>query len=115
GRHVGVEAHQDATVEHVAGCGRRDLRRAAEPGRTAEPVVERHGCERHSDHDGRERPAGTGDQEVASTLLRMMARGVHGDLVRSVHLAYNGRFSTPGPFTSVTTEKQKTNPPGARA
>src|SRR5215468_3442404 len=72
----------------------RNLRGSAEAGRAAEPVVKRYGRIGRAHHRCHEHSARGPDHDIAASL--------RGD-VRHVHRGYNGRFSTAGPFTRVTT------------
>src|SRR5262249_13224199 len=91
---VGVEAHLELAVEGVGRSSGRDLGGAAEAGRAAEPVVERHGRIGRAHHSCNKHSPRRRNHDIAASL-----RGY----VRNVHRDYNGRFSTAGPFTRVTT------------
>src|SRR6516165_2032569 len=91
---VSVKAYLELAIEDVGRRAGRDLCGAAEAGRAAEPVVKRHGRIGRAHHRCHEHSARGPDHDIAASL--------RGD-VRYVHRGYNGRFSTAGPFTRVTT------------
>jgi hypothetical protein len=74
--------------------GGGDLGCAAKAGGSTEPVVERYSRVGGADHRRNENPACARDKNIAAPL--------RGDFWHT-HDNYNGRFSTAGPFTSVTT------------
>src|SRR5262249_501921 len=91
---VSVEAYLELAIEDVGRRSGRNLRGSAEAGRPAEPVVNRCGRMGRPHHRCHEPSARGPDHDRAASW---------GGDVRHFHRGYNGRFSTAGPFTRVTT------------